>query len=109
MFILILQRYEIDDKMSQKIFNIYIYIYICSSSSIAIALQAVSGLKMAFQTRRELAHLSTIAIYVKRFEIGNMNFFVPFHAFHTFANFSKNDKNSAIWHWENIILMYSVH
>ena len=40
-----------------------------SSSSIAIALQTVSGSEVAFQTRRGLAPLSTIATYMIRFGI----------------------------------------
>ena len=78
-----------------------------SSSSIAIALQTVSGLEVAFQTRRGLAHLRTIATYMKRFgirdgwiseSIKNMDFFMPFHATYTFADFATDVTNIAIRH-----------
>ena len=38
-----------------------------SSSSIASALRTVFGSEVAFQTRREFAHLPTIATYMKKF------------------------------------------
>ena len=46
---------------------VYIYGGSNSSSRIAIALQTVSGLEVAFQTRKGLAHLPTIATYMKKF------------------------------------------
>ena len=72
------------------------------SSSIVIALQTVSGSEVAFQIREVLAHLSTIAPYMKRFgirdgwiseSIKNMDFFMPFHATYTLADFDTDVTN----------------
>ena len=76
-------------------------------SSIAIALQTVFGSKVAFQTCRGLAHFLAIATYMKRFgirdgwiseSIKNVDFFMPFHATCTFADFALNVTNTAIRH-----------
>ena len=41
--------------------------------------------------------------------IRNMDFFIPFNATYTFADFAKNVINIAFRHWENRILTSSVH
>ena len=85
----------------------YVYLHGGSNSSSSIALQTVSGSEVTSQTRRGLAHLPTIATHRKRFEIRdgwisesikNMDFFMPFHATYTFADFATDVTNIAIRH-----------